>query len=57
MSGSTIWTTKSIDSAINIYQPLIFHKFDYNSSFAQYLKFVDVNSRDFFQAYKHVVVT
>jgi hypothetical protein len=57
MVASTIWTTKSIDSVINTYQPLVFHKFDHNSSFAQYLKFVDVNNRDCFQAYKHVVIT
>jgi hypothetical protein len=56
MTTSTIWTTKSIDSVINTYQPLVFHKFDYNSNFAQYLKLVDVNNRDFFQAYKHVVI-
>jgi hypothetical protein len=56
ITASTIWTTKSIDSVINTYQPLVFHKFDYNNNFAQYLKKFDVNNRDCFQAYKHVVI-
>jgi hypothetical protein len=56
MIASTIWTIKSIDSVIKIYQSLVFHKRECNNIFAQYLKFVDVNNRDCFQACKHVVI-
>ncbi len=53
MIASTIWTIKSIDSVIKIYQSLVFHKCECNNIFAQ---FVDVNNRDCFQACKHVVI-
>jgi len=56
MIASTSWTIKSIDNVIKIYQSLVFHKCDCHNIFAQYLKFVDVNNRDCFQACKHVVI-
>ncbi len=57
MIASMIWTIKSIDSVIKIYQSLAFHKCECNNIFAQYWKFVDVNNRDCFQACKHVIIS